>query len=45
MHNARTFAAYFGLTDLEISEDMMIFNIQKELNVTFKLMSSLIEIY
>lgn len=39
MYNPNVFAAYFGLSNIKLAEDMLIFNIQEELNGPFKQMT------
>lgn len=36
MYNPETFAYYFGLKDMQLAEDMMIYDIYAQLNGPFK---------
>ncbi|KAL4446128.1 hypothetical protein ABPG74_021667 [Tetrahymena malaccensis] len=44
MHNPNVFQEYFGLKDMQLAKDMMIFKIHQELYSNFKQMSSIIQI-
>ncbi|KAL4492567.1 hypothetical protein ABPG72_007680 [Tetrahymena utriculariae] len=44
MHNPDVFQEYFGLKDMQLANDMMIFKIHQELYSNFKQMSSIIQI-
>ncbi|EAS04128.2 transmembrane protein, putative (macronuclear) [Tetrahymena thermophila SB210] len=44
MHNPNVFQEYFGLKDMQLAKDMMIFKIHQELYTNFKQMSSIIQV-